>query len=125
MHGLKQSIAYALGVAPLALAYSAAIALLYMGRLKKLLLVMAPGGRMALTNYILHTLIGLVLFTGLGFKFPPLGPAAWTILALAIFLAQIFISWLWLRVFLYGPIEWVWRSATYGKWQPFRKRSIV
>ncbi|MEO6584027.1 MAG: DUF418 domain-containing protein, partial [Ferruginibacter sp.] len=75
LDGLKQTIAYALGVAPLALAYSALLALLYQNdALKKLLNVVAPAGKMALTNYFMHTLIGLFTFSGLGFAWQPLGP---------------------------------------------------
>lgn len=122
MDGLKQTIAYAFGVAPLALAYASVIALLYLnGFFRKLLNVMAPVGKMALTNYFMHTIIGLLAFTGLGLNMNPIGPAAWTIFALVVFLFQIVISTVWLRYFNYGPLEWLWRSATYGKWQPMRR----
>lgn len=123
--GLRQTIAYAFGVAPLAMAYASLVALLYLNEpFRKLLNLMAPAGKMALTNYFMHSIIGLLAFTGLGFSFNPIGPAAWTIFALIVFLFQIVISSIWLRFFIYGPLEWLWRSATYKKWQPMRKTSI-
>lgn len=124
MHGLKQTIAYAFGVAPLALAYSSLIALLYLNNgIKKILNVMAPAGKMALSNYIIHTLIGIFAFTGLGFAFNPIGPTAWTIFALVVFVIQIIFSTIWFRFCNYGPLEWLWRSATYRRWQPMIKRN--
>ena len=121
-NGLRQTIAYAFGVAPLALAYASMLALLYLnGFFRKLLNVMAPVGKMALTNYFMHTFIGLLTFSGLGLSLDPIGPAAWTLFALVVFLFQIIISTIWLRYFNYGPLEWLWRSATYKKWQPMLK----
>ena len=42
---------------------------------------------------------------------------------LGIFIANLATDfrWHWLKYFNYGPVEWLWRSATYKKWQPFRK----
>ncbi len=123
MDGLIQTLAYSIGVAPLALAYSAGIALLFLNQTGKFFLsLLAPAGKMALTNYIMHTLIGLFLFSGLGLVLNPIGPTAWTILAFAVFFIQVILSTLWLKYFNYGPLEWLWRSATYKKWQPMKKR---
>ena len=41
------------------------------------------------------------------------------------FLHQIIISTIWLKYFNYGPLEWLWRSATYKKWQPLKKTQTV
>ena len=46
-------------------------------------------------------------------------------LVLGIWVLQLMISPLWLRFFLYGPLEWLWRSLTYWRWQPFRRRVEV
>lgn len=125
LDGLKQTIAYAFGVAPLAMAYVSLLALLYLNdTFRKVLNLMAPAGKMALTNYFMHTVIGLVTFSGLGFGMDPIGPAAWTIFAVVVFLFQIAISTIWLRYYNYGPLEWLWRSATYRKWQPLRRTSL-
>jgi uncharacterized protein len=121
MMGLKQTIAYAIGVAPLALAYAASIALLYLyAPFQKTLALLAPQGRMALTNYLMQTLIGIITFSQLGFGFPSLGPAAWTLFAVGIFFLQVIISTIWLRYFQYGPMEWIWRQLTYGKRLPLK-----
>ncbi|HMJ45964.1 MAG TPA: DUF418 domain-containing protein [Ferruginibacter sp.] len=127
MNGLKQTVAYAFSVVPLALAYSSLVALLYLNdTMKKILNLMAPVGKMALSNYIMHTLIGIFAWTGVGFAFDPIGPTAWTIFALIVFVVQIILSTIWFRFFNYGPLEWLWRSATYGKWQPFlRKKNDI
>ena len=126
MHGLKQTIAYAFGVAPLALGYAAFFALLYLNRItKRFLNILAPVGKMALTNYIMHTLIGIFAWTGLGFSFNPIGPTAWTIFAFIVFIIQIITSTIWLHFFYYGPLEWLWRSATYKKWQPMVKARVM
>ena len=119
MHGWKQTVAYAFGVVPLALAYASGMALLYLNKIaQRFLNLLAPVGKMALTNYIMHTFVGIFLFTKLGIFHAPIGPAHWTILALGVFVIQIFTSAVWLRFFNYGPLEWLWRSATYRKWQP-------
>ncbi len=115
MDGLKQTIAYSVGVAPLALAYSAGVALLFLNdTAKKILTLLAPAGKMALTNYFMHSLIGIFLFTGLGLALDPLGPTAWTILALVVFSIQVILSTIWLKYFNYGPLEWLWRSGGGG-----------
>lgn len=74
--------------------------------------VLAPMGRMALTNYITATL----LFVPLGHAVGLYGSAEWgrkALLATGILLVQMVWSHLWLRFFRYGPLEWVWRCITY------------
>ncbi|MEO7264185.1 MAG: DUF418 domain-containing protein [Ferruginibacter sp.] len=123
MNGMYQTIAYAFGVAPLALAYASFFALIYQIKpIKHLLNSLAPVGKMALTNYIMHTLIGLFVFTKLGLGVRNMGPTAWTIFAICVYIMQIFTSTIWLRYFNYGPLEWLWRSATYGKWQKLSRQ---
>jgi uncharacterized protein len=122
MMGLKQTIAYAIGVAPLSLAYAAAFSLLYTHLpFQKVLNLLAPQGRMALTNYLMQTLIGIFTFSQLGFGFQSLGPAASTLFALAVFTGQVIVSTIWLNYFQYGPMEWIWRQLTYGKRLPLKK----
>ncbi len=122
INGLYQTIAYSFGVAPLALAYASFFALIYLNKkVHRFLNTLAPVGRMALSNYIMHTIIGLIVFTKLGFGLANMGPTAWTLFALGVFIFQIFISTAWLRFFNYGPLEWLWRSATYGRWQKMLK----
>jgi uncharacterized protein len=76
----------------------------------------AAAGRMPLTNYLLQTLIATTIFYGWGFGlWGKVGPAAGLLLAFAIFFViQVPLSVWWLRRFQFGPMEWLWRLATYG-----------
>jgi uncharacterized protein len=79
-------------------------------------------GKMGLTNYLLQSVIGVVLFYGIGFGLAGNFNAGWCyLIGMAIFIFQIFFSKWWLSKFIYGPMEWLWRSATYLKWQPIRR----
>jgi uncharacterized protein len=121
---LVDSALYAVGVVPLALAYAAGFVLLWrqpswQARLAHL----APTGRMALTNYLMQTLIGITIFYGIGFGFGLRMGATWfPLLALAILMSQTLLSRWWLERFRFGPMEWLWRSLTYRHWQPLRRR---
>jgi uncharacterized protein len=123
-NGLYRTVAYALGVVPLALAYVSLLMLSFQSvPCKKFLRVLAPVGKMAFTNYITQTLIGNFVFLGAGLGYmEKVGPVYYTLFALLVFTFQVIGSTIWLRYFHYGPIEWLWRSGTYGKWQPFRIR---
>ena len=125
IEGLYQSIAYALGVAPLALAYVALFFLFAQTTVgKKVVSILQPVGKMAFTNYISHSLIGTLVFYGAGLGLArEVGPVYYTSFAVLVFMGQMILSTIWLRYFNYGPIEWLWRSATYKKWQPFKKKS--
>lgn len=115
--GIAGTIAYAVGVPSLALAYIAAVALLWRkAAWRRRLAPLAPVGRMALTNYLLQSVICVILFYGYGFGlFGKFGAAVSTGFALLIFLFQMLISNLWLKYFLYGPMEWIWRQLTYNR----------
>jgi uncharacterized protein len=121
--GLYQTIVYALGVAPLALAYVGSFMLLFQhAGLKKVISLIAPVGKMAFSNYVMQSLVSNFVFlsAGLGFM-GQVGPVYYTFLGIGFFIIQIIISTIWLNYFNYGPIEWLWRSATYKKWQLMRK----
>jgi uncharacterized protein len=123
MHGWYRTIAYALGVAPLAMAYVAFLMLIFQASLaKKILLVFAPVGKMAFSNYILQSLIGNFVFLGAGLGYmEKVGPVYYTIFGVMVLILQVICSSIWLRYFYFGPLEWIWRSATYKRWQPFLK----
>ena len=90
----------------------------------KCLNVLAPYGRMGLTNYVTQSIIGCLLFAmwAWGATFGAWGTAELLLLALGIYIAQVIVCAIWLHYFKYGPLEWFWRSATYMKWQPFLKK---
>ena len=79
---------------------------------------LAAAGRMALTNYLSQSVVCTLLFNGYGLGLTgqvsaPLG----VLIAIAIYALQICFSQWWLRRFTSGPMEWLWRSLTYGKIQ--------
>ncbi|MDH3697956.1 MAG: DUF418 domain-containing protein [Flavobacteriaceae bacterium] len=93
-------------------------------RWQKLLLLFAPYGRMALTNYILQSVIGAAIFYGWGLGYLGKIPNRYTFLmGFVIISLQMWISKLWLQKCKYGPLEWLWRSATHGKWYPLLKEN--
>jgi len=81
---------------------------------------MAAVGRMALTNYLTHSLIALIIFVLLGYwgKFER---HQLYYIVLSIWFAQLIASPIWLKHFHFGPVEWLWRYLTYLKAPPFRK----
>lgn len=119
---LWRTVGYALSVVPMAVAYASGFALLWLrGSWQKRLAVLAPMGRMALTNYLLQTLIALLLFNGVGLGLGlRVSAVQFEALALAVFVAQVVWSRWWLARFRFGPFEWAWRSLTYGRWMPLR-----
>jgi len=83
----------------------------------------AAAGRMALTNYLMQSLIAVYIFAGppgLG-QFGQWERTEQAQLVLAVWAFQLIVSPLWLAAFRFGPFEWLWRSLTYGKLQPLRK----
>ncbi|MEP7013862.1 MAG: DUF418 domain-containing protein [Verrucomicrobiota bacterium] len=83
---------------------------------------LAPVGRMALTNYIMQTVIALALFYGIGLGIGPrFGLLGVIATGTVIFFVQIMMSRWWLERFHFGPLEWVWRTLTYGT-RPLMRR---
>lgn len=89
---------------------------------KKLLNPLSYVGRMALTNYIMQTVVGVTIFTGLGL-YGQINLGLTVLVSLIFFPAQILFSYLWLKKYRYGPLEWLWRTATYGRFQPIKYRT--
>jgi uncharacterized protein len=89
---------------------------------RKRLLWFAPVGRTALTSYLLQTVLGSLLFFhfGLGLL-GDIGNHLTLPLGVLAFVVMVGVSRIWLTHFHYGPIEWLWRSATFLRVQPFRK----
>jgi uncharacterized protein len=104
--------------------YAAGLVLLVHGknpRWRERLKFFAPVGRMALTNYLMQTVIATTIFYnyGLGY-YGKMGSAVGLVLCIAIFVMQAWLSAWWLRRYQFGPAEWLWRSLTYCKMQPMR-----
>ena len=111
------------GILALAFAYLSVLVLLFhrSAAWSRRLGYLAPVGRMALTNYLTHSVLYLVLFTGVGFGlYGEVGPAWCVALAFIIFAVQMAFSGWWLARYRFGPAEWVWRTLTYGQVQRMR-----
>ena len=114
---VSHSVFYLLSVYPMGFAYAAGFALLF-NRCQdasgwKLL---SNPGRMACTNYLGQSVIGIVLFYGVGFALGnKVGLLGTELIALGVYAFQIGFSSLWMRCFKFGPVEWIWRMLTYGK----------
>ena len=92
---------------------------------RRRLAVLAPVGRMGLTNYFLTSVMGVLLFYGYGLGLMGrLGSAAQLALTLVLFALQVVFSRLWMSRFRFGPAEWLTRSLTYGKAQPMRRAAV-
>lgn len=110
-----------LGSLPLALGYLALVMLLLGGSAANRLSWLAPVGRMALTNYLMQSLLCTLVFYGYGLAlWGRLGHAQQLLLACAIFALQTLLSRWWLERFRFGPAEWLWRWATYDSRLPMR-----
>jgi uncharacterized protein len=119
---LVSLVGQSFGAPALALFYMTSLVLLaqkatWQRRLQPLVSV----GRMAISNYLLQTIICTTLFYGYGFGlYGWVGSAAGVLLTITIYVLQIPLSAWWLRHFRFGPVEWLWRSLTYGERQPMR-----
>ena len=112
------SVLYFVSVYPLGFGYAAILALFCACHPHlRIWKVFAAPGRMALTNYISQSVIGFLLFYGVGFGLgASMGLGATELVAICVFSFQILFSMFWLRIFRYGPLEWIWRMLTYGRW---------
>ena len=83
--------------------------------------IFAPLGRMALTNYITHSIILTSIFYGYaGGMFGQIDRITQVLIVLAILIVQLIVCHIWLKLFRFGPLEWVWRCITYLKLQPIK-----
>ena len=95
------------------------------GRWQALLTRFAAVGRMALSNYLMHSLILTSVFYGYGLglygNVPRFGQMGFVAAVLAL---QLLLSPWWLARFRFGPVEWLWRSVTYWRWQGLRIQRV-
>lgn len=111
-----------IGPLGMGLAYAAGFALLFLRpEWRRWLRLLAPAGRMALSNYLIQTLVCIGLFYGIGLGIGPSGGFAVRLLVWAMLfgLQMAFSAW-WLARFRLGPMEWVWRSIADGRRAPMR-----
>ncbi|MFP4025195.1 MAG: DUF418 domain-containing protein [Thiohalospira sp.] len=115
-------IGFGFGVPAMTLFYIASFALaLEKGFFNWCTKMLAPVGRMALTNYLLQSIICTTLYYSYGGGlYGQVNIWQGIILTFVIFILQIFFSRFWLNRYYYGPFEWLWRSLTYNKIQKFK-----
>ncbi len=113
--GMAEVLTEAFGVPLLALGYAAGVALLMRApSASRMLLVFAPVGRMALTNYLAQSVACMFVFYGIGLGlYGEVGTAAAAGIALLVFALQVPLSRWWLGRYRFGPVEWAWRRLTY------------
>ena len=118
------NVAYDIARLPVALAYTALLMLIAKaGALRRLTGRLAAVGQMALSNYILHSVVCTFVFTGYGFGlYGRLERYQLYYVVAGCWALSLAASPLWLRHYQFGPLEWCWRSLTYWKRQPMRIR---
>jgi uncharacterized protein len=96
------------------------------GILHALQRVLGAVGRMALTNYLMQTVICTSLFYGHGLGwFNTFERVELLIVVFSVWVFQMMFSVLWLKKFRFGPFEWLWRSLTYFKIQPMKRQTSL
>lgn len=112
-----------LGILAMAAFYLSALVLLWRRPAwRARLAILAPVGRMALSNYLTHSVVYIAVFSGFGLGLLGRVGAAFCLgLSISVFAGQAAVSSWWLRRFRFGPAEWAWRSLTYGVRQPMRQ----
>ncbi|SFE01564.1 DUF418 domain-containing protein [Massilia yuzhufengensis] len=110
-----------LGNLPASLGYvSLVILMLYSASPLNKVSVLAPFGRMALTNYLTQSLVASTFFFGYGFGNWGISRIDQMLFVVVLAAAQIVFSHVWLSRFRYGPVEWLWRAITYWTIPPMR-----
>jgi uncharacterized protein len=109
--------------APLLAAAYAATALQFFqtNRGRRVVALLAPAGRMSLSNYLGQSLLCVLVFTGVGLGLAgTIAPAVVLLIAVSIYAAQLAVSAAWMARFRYGPTEWLLRAWTEGRWPRLR-----
>ncbi len=102
-----------LGNLPACLGYIGLVVMMLHSRKFSGIKALAPYGRMALTNYLTHSLVFSTIFYGYGFGYFGTERIWQLACVCAMVLLQVPLSRLWLSHFRYGPMEWLWRAITY------------
>ncbi len=111
----------------LAAGYASGLALLFMREdWRPRLLPFAAVGRMALTDYLMQSVVCTLFFyhytTGL---YGRIGPATGLALTVVLYAAQVAFSNWWLKHYRFGPVEWLWRGMTYGTFPSMHKEELA
>lgn len=109
-----------MGNLPACLGYVSVIVLLLHTRAGFVLAALSPLGRMALSNYLLQSIVGSLFFYGYGFGYWGMGRGLQLVFVCVVIAAQLLFCRWWLARFRYGPMEWLWRAITYWQLPPMR-----
>jgi len=119
--GWFAAILFLPGAHILSAGYVTGLALLFMREdRRRILLPFAAVGRMALTDYLMQSVVCTLFFYNTGF-FGRIGPAIGLVPTFILYGAQVWFSNWWLQRYRFGPMEWWWRGMTYGKFPSMRK----
>ncbi len=114
------------GNLPACLGYvSVLVLMLHSGTVLARVRVLAPLGRMALTNYLTHSLLGTWYFYHYGLGHYGMGRANQVLFVFTVITLQVIFCHLWLARFRYGPMEWLWRAITYWQLPPMRREPLA
>ena len=113
------------GNLPACLGYvSLLVLMLHSGTVLARVRVLAPLGRMALTNYLTHSLLGTWYFYHYGLGHYGMGRAHQVLFVFTVITLQVIFCHWWLARFRYGPMEWLWRAITYWQLPPMRREPV-
>ncbi len=117
------SFLYLVSVYPTGFGYAALFCLLFIrSKNSGLWKVFAKPGKMACTNYLGQSFFGILIFYGAWMGLGRNASLALTeLIALGVYLFQAGFSYIWLKFFRFGPVEWIWRMLTYKRWFPLRR----
>jgi uncharacterized protein len=123
----KTNITYDLGRVSIAMGHIGLIMLLCkLPILKWLKNSLSAVGKMALTNYVMHSVFAMFIFTGVGFGlFGTFMRHELLYIVFSIWIFQLIASSIWLKYFQFGPLEWLWRYLSYLKKPAFKKNTIT
>lgn len=119
----KTNITYDLGRVGVAMGHVGLIMLLCkLPILKWLKSALSAVGKMALTNYVMHSIFAMIIFTGVGFGlFGTFQRHELLYIVFSIWIFQLIASPIWLKYYQFGPLEWIWRNLSYRKKHPLKK----
>lgn len=119
----KTNITYDIGRVPTAIGHIGLIMLLCkLPILKWLKIALSAVGKMALTNYVMHSVFAMFIFTGVGFGlFGTFMRHELLYIVFSIWIFQLIASPIWLKYYQFGPLEWLWRYLSYLKKPAFKK----
>ena len=112
-------LSYTLAGPLVALGYVALLVILFV-KVPVLVRLLQPAGQMALTNYLMQSIV-MVAFFKMSGMYDQVDAIYFVPISVGFFLIQVGLSHIWMRYFSYGPFEWLWRTLTYMRMVPIRR----